>query len=162
MADLTYEERKRLRRLAEDARDACNRHYGPFVDAVAHPLNILALLDMAARQDMGTRQPEEPHIPLMPTVARLYIQNGYRRASVKAGTGKPLVQLSDAEAAIGAWRQRAELRQAAFEQAVHERDSILVAARHALAVLSKTAPARSYVDAVAVCAQLQRALASLA
>lgn len=48
MADLSYEERKRLRRLAEDACDACNRHYGPFVDAVAHPLNILALLDMAA------------------------------------------------------------------------------------------------------------------
>ena len=49
MADLTYEERKRLRRLAEDARDACNRYYGPFVHAVAHPLNILALLDMADR-----------------------------------------------------------------------------------------------------------------
>lgn len=49
MADLSYEERKRLRRAAEDGRDACNRHYGPFVDVVAHPLNILALLDMAAR-----------------------------------------------------------------------------------------------------------------
>lgn len=49
MADLSYEDRKRLRRAAEDARDACNRHYGPFVDAVAHPLNILALLDMADR-----------------------------------------------------------------------------------------------------------------
>jgi hypothetical protein len=49
MADLTYEERKALRRAAEDARDACNRHYGPFVDLVAHPLNILALLDMADR-----------------------------------------------------------------------------------------------------------------
>lgn len=49
MGDLTYEERKRMRRAAEDARDACNRHYGPFVDVVAHPLNILALLDMAAR-----------------------------------------------------------------------------------------------------------------
>lgn len=49
MIDLTYEERKRMRRVAEDARDACNRHYEPFVDVVAHPLNILALLDMAAR-----------------------------------------------------------------------------------------------------------------
>ncbi|ERI34781.1 hypothetical protein N879_04460 [Alcaligenes sp. EGD-AK7] len=46
MASLSYEERKRLRRAAEDARDACNRHFGPFVDVVAHPLNILALLDM--------------------------------------------------------------------------------------------------------------------
>lgn len=62
MTDLTYEERKRLRRAAEDARDACNRHYGPFVDVVAHPLNILALLDMAARaaqpQPSGQAQPE--------------------------------------------------------------------------------------------------------
>ena len=49
MTDLTYEERKHLRRAAEDARDACNRHYGPFVDVVAHPLRILALLDMADR-----------------------------------------------------------------------------------------------------------------
>lgn len=46
MASLSYEERKRLRRAAEDARDACNRHFRPFVDVVAHPLNILALLDM--------------------------------------------------------------------------------------------------------------------
>lgn len=58
MADLTYEQRKRLRRLAEDARDACNRYYGPFVDAVAHPLNILALLDMADRSASDTRLPK--------------------------------------------------------------------------------------------------------
>jgi hypothetical protein len=71
MADLTYEERKRLRRLAEDARDACNRHYGPFVDAVAHPLNILALLAMADRAAAATathtlkseKQPVEAHNP---------------------------------------------------------------------------------------------------
>ncbi len=49
MAELCYEERKRIRRAAEDARDACNRHYGPFVDVVAHPINILKLLDMADR-----------------------------------------------------------------------------------------------------------------
>lgn len=55
MASLSYEERKRLRRAAEDARDACNRHFGPFVDVVAHPLNILALLDMAGRSDLQQR-----------------------------------------------------------------------------------------------------------
>lgn len=49
MGELTYEERKRMRRAAEDAIDACNRHYGPFVDVVAHPLNILTLLAMAER-----------------------------------------------------------------------------------------------------------------
>lgn len=58
-SDLTYKERKHLRRLAEDARDARNRHYGPFVDAVAHPLNILALLDMADRGATGTHTPQE-------------------------------------------------------------------------------------------------------
>lgn len=55
MADLIYEERKRLRRAAEDARDACNRHFGPFVDVVAHPLNILALLDMVDPVDQQQR-----------------------------------------------------------------------------------------------------------
>ena len=136
MADLSYEQRKHLRRLAEDARHACNRHYGPFVDAVAHPLNILALLDMAARHDAGTRQPQEPPIPLMPTVARLYTQNGYRRASVQAGPGAALVQLTDAHAAIGAWRARAEMRWTAFNVAVSERDALAAAMRGALAELS--------------------------
>lgn len=55
MASLSYEERKRLRRAAEDARDTCNRHFGPFVDVVAHPLNILALLDMAGQVDKQQR-----------------------------------------------------------------------------------------------------------
>lgn len=55
MASLSYEERKRLRRAAEDARDACNRHFGPFVDVVTHPLNILALLDMAGQADQHQR-----------------------------------------------------------------------------------------------------------
>ncbi|MDC4653045.1 hypothetical protein ACR2E5_05605 [Acinetobacter baumannii] len=36
-----------IRRAAEDAIHACNRHYGPFVDVVAHPLNIISLVDMA-------------------------------------------------------------------------------------------------------------------
>lgn len=61
MADLTYEERKALRRAAEDARDACNRHYGPFVDLVAHPLNILALLDMADRAALAQQPSAQDH-----------------------------------------------------------------------------------------------------
>lgn len=44
---LNFEARRAIRRLAEDAIQAANRHYAPFVDAVAHPLNITALLDMA-------------------------------------------------------------------------------------------------------------------
>lgn len=47
MADLNFTQRRDLRRLAQDAIHACNRHYGPFVDAVARPLDIIALLDMA-------------------------------------------------------------------------------------------------------------------
>lgn len=104
----------------------------------------------------------EPSAPLVPTVARLYIQSGYRRASTKPGPGTPLVQLADAQAAIGTWRQRAELRQAAFDEAVRERDRIVAAARDAVAVLAETTPARAYAEAVSVCAQLQRALSSLA
>ncbi|EKU29837.1 hypothetical protein C660_11587, partial [Alcaligenes sp. HPC1271] len=66
MASLSYEERKRLRRAAEDARDACNRHFGPFVDVVAHPLNILALLDMV---DPVDQQQQKPWPTLKPFVA---------------------------------------------------------------------------------------------
>lgn len=36
-----------IKRAAEDAIHACNRHYAPFVDVVAHPLNIIALVEMA-------------------------------------------------------------------------------------------------------------------
>src|SRR5690606_1927141 len=49
MADMPFLERRRYRRLAEDAISACNRHYGPFVDAVVNPLIILSLLDMVDR-----------------------------------------------------------------------------------------------------------------
>ncbi|MDX8202068.1 hypothetical protein SLJ91_01350 [Acinetobacter pittii] len=44
---LSHRELVLIRRAAEDAIHACNRHYGPFVDVVAHPLNICALVDMA-------------------------------------------------------------------------------------------------------------------
>ncbi|MCD6663471.1 MAG: hypothetical protein LT082_08735 [Comamonas sp.] len=166
MADLTYEERKRLRRLAEDARDACNRHYGPFVDAVAHPLNILALLDMAERTETGAYKPEEPPIPLMPAVARLYTQNGYRRASVKTGPGETLVQLSAAQAAIGAWRVRANMRWNAFEGAIQQRDDLVAAMRRAQAELCLVAEHREVLPGEAASAlisateALRRGLAS--
>lgn len=42
---------KLLRRAAEDAQDACNRHYGPFIDVVAHPLRILAVVDRVKAAD---------------------------------------------------------------------------------------------------------------
>ncbi len=100
--------------------------------------------------------------PLMPVVARLYTQNGYRRASTKAGPGESLVQLADAEAVIGTWRQRAELRQAAFNQAVGERDRIAAAARDVITALSTVTPGQAYAEAMTACAELQRALKSLA
>ena len=57
-------------------------------------------------------------------------------ASVKPGPGTPLVQLTNAHAAIGAWRARAEMRWLAFNQAVSERDALAAAARRAKAELS--------------------------
>lgn len=39
-----------IKRAAEDAIHVCNRHYAPFVDVVAHPLNIIALVEMAQSQ----------------------------------------------------------------------------------------------------------------
>lgn len=100
--------------------------------------------------------------PLIPVVARVYIQSGYRRASTKPGPGTPLVQLIDAQTAIGVWRQRAELRQAAFEQAIRERDTLLAVARQAVDELASVTPAQSYPAAISAYAQLHRAIASLA
>lgn len=53
MDKLDHRQLTLIKRAAEDAIHACNRHYGPFVDVVAHPLNIIALVEMAQ-----SRQPE--------------------------------------------------------------------------------------------------------
>ena len=44
---LSHRELTLLRRAAEDAIHAANPRYRPFIDAVANPLSILALVDMA-------------------------------------------------------------------------------------------------------------------
>ena len=46
---LTHKELVALRRAAEDAVQAMNPRYGPFVELVANPLKMLALVDMAMR-----------------------------------------------------------------------------------------------------------------
>jgi hypothetical protein len=46
---LTRKELVALRRAAEDAIQAMNPRHGPFVDLVANPLKMLALVDMAMR-----------------------------------------------------------------------------------------------------------------
>lgn len=46
---LSHRELVLLRRAAEDAIHAANPRYGPFIDAVANPLKLLALVDMAMR-----------------------------------------------------------------------------------------------------------------
>ena len=89
------------------------------------------------------QRPEEPDIPLLPTVARLYKSGRYRRASVTAGPGRDLVLRADAERTVGAWRQRAELRGAAFNDMVSARDALAVAmlnAFHELAVVTPHQP----------------------
>ena len=50
MSELTQEELIVIRRAAEDAIHAANKHYKPFIEVVAHPLNIIALVDMAVKQ----------------------------------------------------------------------------------------------------------------
>ncbi|WP_375592143.1 hypothetical protein [Chitiniphilus eburneus] len=60
MADLSYEERCHLRWLAATAISKANRQYPPFVDAVSHPLNMIALLDMADRAAMSWPQLDAP------------------------------------------------------------------------------------------------------
>lgn len=47
MDKLDHRELTLIKRAAEDAIHACNRHYKPFIDVVAHPLNIIALIEMA-------------------------------------------------------------------------------------------------------------------
>ncbi|WP_287906540.1 hypothetical protein [Acinetobacter sp.] len=47
MDKLDHRELTLIKRAAEDAIHACNRHYKPFIDVIAHPLNIIALVEMA-------------------------------------------------------------------------------------------------------------------
>lgn len=47
-----------LRRAAEDAIHAANPRYGPFVDAVANPLMMLALVEMAERSLVQAPHPD--------------------------------------------------------------------------------------------------------
>lgn len=96
--------------------------------------------------------------PLVPVVARLYVQSGYRRVPTKPGPGAQLVQLIDAQAAIGTWQQRAVARQSAFEQAVNERNDLLAAVRQTVEELVVT-PAQSYPTAVSAYARLRQAIA---
>ena len=96
--------------------------------------------------------------PLVPVVARLYVQSGYRRASTKSGPGTQLVQLIDAQAAIGTWQQRAVARQSAFEQAVSERNALLAAVRQTVEELASVTPTQAYPMAVAAYARLRQAI----
>lgn len=97
--------------------------------------------------------------PLIPVVARLYVQSGYRHASTKPGPGAQLVQLIDAQAAIGTWQQRAVARQSAFEQAVNERNDLLAAVRQTVEELASVTPAQSYPTAVSAYVRLRQAIA---
>ena len=96
--------------------------------------------------------------PLVPVVARLYTQSGYRRASTKPGPGAPLVQLSDAHAVIGTWQQRAVQSKAAFEKAVSERDALLATVRQAVEELSSVTPSQAYPTAVSAYTRLRQAI----
>ncbi|MCI3877725.1 hypothetical protein [Acinetobacter higginsii] len=58
MNKLSVRELVLFRRAAEDAIHACNRHYGPFIDVVAHPLNMLKLIDMA---ELSNQQQSKMH-----------------------------------------------------------------------------------------------------
>lgn len=46
---LSHRELTLLRRAAEDAIHAANPRYAPFIEAVANPLMMLALIDIAMR-----------------------------------------------------------------------------------------------------------------
>ena len=46
-SELTPKDLICIRRSAEDAAYAMNRNHKPFIEAVSHPLNIIALVDMA-------------------------------------------------------------------------------------------------------------------
>lgn len=49
MSELSNEKLTQIKRAAEDAIQAWNRLYQPFIDVVAHPLNIISLVDMAKK-----------------------------------------------------------------------------------------------------------------
>lgn len=50
MREITSREMVLMRRAAEDACYAMNAHYGPFIEVIAKPLKIIALLDLIQSQ----------------------------------------------------------------------------------------------------------------
>lgn len=71
-ADIPQSTRDRLRTLAGEAIVNMNAKYGPFIEAVANPLQLLALLDMA---DRAVNTAEQPSIkpPAEPTAEVSFI-----------------------------------------------------------------------------------------
>lgn len=74
-----------IRRAAEDAIHACNRHYGPFVDVVAHPLNICALVDMAETSIGQQAKVEE--------LQTLYTQQGLNMLNLQKQVDATIIQI---------------------------------------------------------------------
>lgn len=59
---VTHTELVKLRRAAEDAIHAANPRYAPFIDAVANPLRMLAVVD-AAMRGLSVQDPHPPEPP---------------------------------------------------------------------------------------------------
>ena len=59
---LSHRELTLLRRSAEDAIHAANPRYAPFIDAMANPLMVLTLVDMAIRSldQVPAAEPPDP------------------------------------------------------------------------------------------------------
>ncbi|WP_228267555.1 hypothetical protein [Acinetobacter calcoaceticus] len=74
-----------IRRAAEDAIHACNRHYGPFVDVVAHPLNICALVDMAQMSTVQQAKVDE--------LQTLYTQQGLNMLNLRKQVDATIIQI---------------------------------------------------------------------
>ncbi|WP_284081652.1 hypothetical protein [Acinetobacter nosocomialis] len=77
MDKLSQQELIRIRRGAEDAIQAMNRNHRSFIEAVSHPLNIIALVDMAqasVKQQAKVEELQKQINNALEQVKKLYIK----------------------------------------------------------------------------------------
>ncbi|MBN9357442.1 MAG: hypothetical protein J0I15_13390 [Herbaspirillum huttiense] len=104
---LSHRELVALRRAAEDAIHAANPHYAPFIAAVAKPLEIYALVDMAMRSL------ETPAVAQPVADERAAFEHAERSSDLKRDSDEPDMYFNESvQAAWEGWQKRAALQPA--------------------------------------------------
>lgn len=103
MDKLSQQELVRIRRGAEDAIQAMNRNHRSFIEAVSHPLNIIALVDMAQASIGQQAKVEElqkqlnEYIFVAETLDEMYVKEVQKSDELQKRVDKAIRFLVEAE-----------------------------------------------------------------